>query len=271
MEKSDSIYLQNKRGQVTIFIIIAVLVVAGVVLFFVLSGGEEEPSTPSDTQISSPEGYMKTCMEEDIERSVRELGLNGGDIDDAPKKNFQFNNEPERKISYLCYTPSLYKTCNIMEPALISHLEEKIKNRIEENSLVSNCWDSLKESYSGQGYEVNAQYSDFQTDLVRDKLLINLTEVDLILKKADETIQKDKLEFDYMTKLYNNAFVANEIAIYQSQYGQFDEMSYMELHPTYDIQWEPAQNNTKMYTVKNEEGDEKFRFAIKSLVPSKNI
>ena len=76
----------KKKGQVTIFIIAAILIVAGIVIYFSL-GVNWEKSVPEDMRPIYD--YYISCIENEAEVGISELGANGGYID---KPDFEAGN-----------------------------------------------------------------------------------------------------------------------------------------------------------------------------------
>ena len=72
MRKSD------KKGQVTIFIILAIIIVAGVVLYFILQGGGKVELSPEMQPVYD---YYLSCVEEHARQGVGLLGEQGGYIE----------------------------------------------------------------------------------------------------------------------------------------------------------------------------------------------
>ncbi|MBM3247017.1 hypothetical protein FJZ17_00540 [Candidatus Pacearchaeota archaeon] len=70
--------MQQKRGQVTIFIIIAILIVAGIFLFFYVKNKTASltPTIPRDIQ--PVYDYLNDCFEEKVYSSIYEIGQFGG-------------------------------------------------------------------------------------------------------------------------------------------------------------------------------------------------
>jgi len=66
-----------KRGQLTIFIIVAILIVGAVVLFFVFRGGiqKEKPLNP---EVAPIQNFVQTCLDDSLEEVVFMVGENGG-------------------------------------------------------------------------------------------------------------------------------------------------------------------------------------------------
>src|SRR3989338_4569303 len=98
----------DKRGQITIFIIVGILVVSGVVLFFLYNsnllpeiGGRQE------TNVNA---FLNVCLEEKTKEAVEELSLRGGDLNPELHVEFKFMEEGVyRNISYLCYTENKFR------------------------------------------------------------------------------------------------------------------------------------------------------------------
>ena len=77
-----------KKGQVTIFIIIAVLIVAFAILIYIIY-----PDITTDTGFDSknPSAFIQSCLEEEIENNVERLSLQGGSL--APEHYIMYNDE----------------------------------------------------------------------------------------------------------------------------------------------------------------------------------
>lgn len=66
-----------KRGQITIFIIISILIIAIVALFFMFRGGigKKESVAP---EIAPIQNFVQKCLDESLEKVVFQVGENGG-------------------------------------------------------------------------------------------------------------------------------------------------------------------------------------------------
>jgi len=70
---------KNIRGQVTIFIILAIVIIAGVVGYFVFKG-MQKPSTP-EKQMQGAYDYYVSCLQDTARQGVKILGEQGGYIE----------------------------------------------------------------------------------------------------------------------------------------------------------------------------------------------
>src|SRR3989344_5267124 len=68
----------NKRAQLTIFIIIAILIVAVVALFFSLRGNLKLPGKPASPETAEIQNFVQECLDDSLEEVVFKVGENGG-------------------------------------------------------------------------------------------------------------------------------------------------------------------------------------------------
>ena len=85
----------SKKGQVTLFIIIAIVIVGLAVLLYQVI---PRTSTTASGGADNPQGILETCLKEHIEETVKTISLHGGSFD--PEHYFAYN---WVDIEYLCY------------------------------------------------------------------------------------------------------------------------------------------------------------------------
>ena len=71
--------MENKKGQVAIFIILAIVIVGGVIAYFSLKGNFLAPDVPAD--LKPAYDYYLSCLEATTEEGIVLLGEQGGRID----------------------------------------------------------------------------------------------------------------------------------------------------------------------------------------------
>ena len=162
---------EGKKGQVTIFIIIAILIVALGVLIY-LYYPEIKSSLNQETK--NPSGYIKNCIEEEIEDNTQTILLQGGDFV-VDKNNGYFykkeDNEEGRYVKYLCYTGDSFKACINQEPFLTEHIESEILNSIIYDA--EGCFDSLVKSYETRGYDVDLKNGTVSVKIIPSAISTN--------------------------------------------------------------------------------------------------
>ena len=127
---------KNRKGQLTIFIIIAMVIVAVGILIYSfwpqiksVLGGEA----------GNPQAFIQGCVEKEIEDAVEIISLQGGSVEPDSFYTYEGN-----KIEYLCYQNQGYASyCVVQQPFLKQHIESEIKNEIAD--AVESCFESMRE------------------------------------------------------------------------------------------------------------------------------
>lgn len=247
-------YQQNKRGQVTIFIILAILIIIAVAFIFFIN-----PSTQTTTPdaINNPSLFLETCMKEDIANVVENISLHGGTLN--PTNYVLFENQ---NVEYLCYTEEPYITCTVQRPLLKQHIEQEIEQALQ--SSAQSCIQSLKENFEDQGYTVNMQGSGIDVSLllktVNTKFLTNIT-----LTKENSQEYKE-LSVVLNNNLYELVSVATNILEWEATYGDAETTFYMDADANLKVEKRRFTDGTRVYILTNRETGKKFQFATKNLI-----
>ncbi|MFC1682121.1 hypothetical protein ACFL0X_00720 [Nanoarchaeota archaeon] len=254
----------EKRGQVTIFIIIAVVIVAAVVLFFVFRSGAV-PGIPGFGKDVNPETFLDECIEPEVREAVDMLSLRGGDLDSSLYKTFKFEAEGEfRNITYLCYNQNYYQACINQQPMLMSHLSDELKEYISNDVEV--CFDELVSGLEKQGNEVIVNNAnELEVDLLPGKIKVELDRK-ITLTKNNVAEEQESFEIIIPSKFYDLASVAHEIVNQETSFCNFDYLGFMAFYPEFEITKFKTGDSTTIYTVENKKTKERFRFAVRGCV-----
>ncbi len=254
--------INQRRGQVTMFIIVAAVIVVGVVLFFLIKN-EIIPGIGGGQEIN-PKSFLQVCVEDKIRESVELIAIQGGYVENKLNRSFKFSDEKSPgDISYLCYNQNNYLPCVNQEPMLIQHLKSEIKNSI--SNEIRSCFDDLTKNLQNKGYVVDATYRDFSVEMASGKVIINV-DASLTLTKSGETTNQNLFTITFLSKFYNLAIVAQEIVSQEAKYCNFEHLGYMLLYPQFDIDKFRTGDSTTIYTVTDRDSEERFRFAVRSCV-----
>lgn len=258
-----------KRGQATIFIIIGILVVAGIVLFFLLRGGSSEVS---DADLQDPNAFMKECTKDNVTRTLKTLGVKGGEFGPERKIRFKFTNDTytdgHKNISYTCYTGSYFSSCSNLRPLFIESLEEEIRNSVK--GSFRGCYESLEKAYKEENFELSGdsfEDENFFVELERGMLLVGLEDFSLSLKDKEGTRTVENIQASFDTRFHDVAMVANEITDQEARYCNFNIKGYTNLYSNFNIDKQRAPNQSWIYTVEHKDTSDVFRFAVRSCVP----
>ena len=244
---------KNNRGQVTIFIIIAIVIVVMGVLIFLFY---PQIKTGLGFEEKNPSAFIQACIEEEIENSVEKLSLQGGSIN--PEHYILYDNE---KIEYLCYTGDYYKTCIMQQPMLKQHIESEIKNEIKEEVKV--CFDSMKESYEKRGYSVNLRPGETNIELLPKRIISTFDYSLTLTKKDSETFDSFKVILN--NNLYELVSIVNSILNWESSYGDSETTIYMDYYPNLKVEKKKQSEGSTIYILTERDTENKFQFASRSV------
>jgi len=244
-----------KKAQVTIFIIIALIIVVSIAFILVIW---KKPKI-SISEEENPDSYIRKCTKDAVKETLEILMRQGGYV--SPTNFKIYNNE---KISYLCYTENYYERCKNQEPMLIEHLEKEITENIQPQILT--CFNSLKTELEKRGYVVSMKDINVSTELQPGKIHVKI-EREFTMAKNEESKTFKEFESYTISPIYNLALIALEISNEEAENCDFDYMAYNMIHNSYIIKKERAGDGyTKIYSIKEKSSEKQFQFAVRSCV-----
>jgi hypothetical protein len=251
----------NKRGQVTIFVIVAILIVGSAFLFFVLRG-DIKPSATGGNE-ANLNSFLDTCLEDTIEDKLNIVFAQGGNIDPTLSINFQFEGEEMTEITYLCYQENYYLPCVNQEPVFLTHLKDEIHTFIADE--VENCLDELEMDLEKEWEISNVHRGGFDVDFDSRNLIIDF-DYEITLSKNEESFTQKGLKVVVPTRAFQIAEVVQEIVSQEAKYCSFNKLGYMIIYPEWKIGRFVTGNSDKIYTIEHKKSHEKFKFATRGCV-----
>ncbi len=247
-----SIFSQ-KKGQLTIFIIAAILIVAfGAVIYFLF------PQVLVNFGIgtNNPQIFLQTCLEEEIEDAIEKISLQGGSLEPENTIMYQNNN-----IEYLCYTNQYYIPCVLQRPLLKLHIESEIKNAVKENAGL--CLDSLKDSFERKGFDVSFTRNEIEVELLPERVSVIFGN-DITLTKGDSQ-RYERLSIVFNNNLYELVGIANSILNWEATYGDAETTAYMFYYKDLKVEKLKQSDGSTIYILTNRDSGDKFQFASRSV------
>lgn len=251
MKKSVRFRGYNRKGQVAIFIIVAIVIAAviiGVIFYPRLKFSAQEAF--------NPERYMRDCIEPGIKPVMEKLNAQGGYMN---PEGFILMNDV--KVKYLCYTSEFYKTCMVQQPALVSHYEQELQKEI--SPRVKQCFSNLKDEYERQGYSVSAGQEKVSLEIVPQAVKINVVAPMTVTKDVSQTFNELNIKID--SEMYLLLSTAVSIIDFESVYGDSETTLYIRYYPDLKIEKSKLSDGSKIYRVSNVVSNENFTFASRSL------
>ena len=240
-----------KKGQVTIFIVVGVVLVVGIVVVLLLMRGVDFEA-PTDL---GPREMVAKCVEDAVEISVGKVLVGGGEV--VPSQSIMYDGE---EWNYLCYQADYYQGCYNIHPMLESLIEEEI--RADSLDEVQGCFDAMAVDFENRGYDVSGEASSYSIDLLPGF-------VDIILEKKVDVVKGEVSQsFEnfngrVVSAIYDLVQVARDVVNSESQYCHFEYNGYMLLYPRHDIR-RIDYSDSKMYRLIDRRSGDEFKFAVRS-------
>jgi len=254
--RSDILFNNNlvmpKRSQVTIFIILALILVVGIVLIFVLI---KKPEIQIE-DVKNPQAYIESCTHDAVEEAIDILSEQGGDI--SPKGSTMFRG---KNITYLCYNANYYAPCINQRPLLIEHIQDEITNYI--TPKVENCFQSLKKELEKKNYIVEIGEMELKTELQTEQVSVNINR-DFKMSNRDTTREFKNFKMNLVYPIYEMLKVAMKITNQEAEFCNFDILSFMIFYPEYDVSKFRPGNSDVIYQIRDKTTNQEFKFAIRS-------
>jgi len=175
----------KKKGQVTIFIIIAIILIAAVALYFVLRDKISVDKIP--TEVEPVYINIISCLEETATEGVEYLALHGGYYE-VPKS---------LSIAYFAEDiPYYYLNSKTYVPS-VERVEGELENYI--HNYLSNCLNFG--GFKDQGYEIREEDLLVSINIKEDKIKTKLDYPVTITKgKSTKRLRKFEVEIDSNVK-----------------------------------------------------------------------
>jgi len=248
----------NKRGQVTIFVIVAVLAVVLILMFFLLRGTIKEKTNISFTS-KSPNQQLAECVSEHIDEASKIIIQNNGYLEKTDyKKSIEFEYE---LLPYLCYTEAFRTRCETQEPILISHLKDELYEYLD--NRINECFVSLKNDLESDGFIITVdEQKRFEVELMPRKIEVKI-EKNMKFKKTGEQTSFDKITISSVSPLYDMALVVLRIVNEEARWVNSEYLNIMRANTWVEINKMTLGNDNEVYEVIDTKTGSRWRFAIK--------
>jgi hypothetical protein len=248
--------IQKKRGQVTVFIILAICIFIVLMLLFT-----KKSDITAIFSKESPVNQIQKCIEDSGIQAKEIISMQGGSID--PKNYYLYDGN---KVDYVCYSNEYYKNCVMQKPLLKNSVEKEIKSYVEKN--VVDCTEAIKSSLQSKGYSVYMKTPPVvDVELIPGNIVIN-TELDLELTKGETQTYKN-IKTEINSNLYEFVMVTSSIQNWEARYGDSETLNYMFYYPELKVEKKATSDGTRVYILTNRDSKDKFMFATRSVaIPS---
>ncbi len=244
----------EKRGQVAIFVIIAiVIVVAGILVYMFLPQARNLISGEV-----TPTEFIQRCVEDEVQRGVEILSKQGGYLEPEGYIMYQDN-----KVKYLCYTAQYYLPCKVQQPLIKRHFERELEGMIA--AKTAECLSEMKRNYESRGFEVDGgDESSVGVDIIPGVMNI-LVSAPMTISRGGDVQRFNSFNVNYPSRLYEILAISHSIIDFEATLGDTSTDLYYAYYPNLVIYKNKLGDGTTIYKVRDVTTREEFNFASRSL------
>lgn len=243
----------DKRGQVSIFVIVAIVIVAIILIFYVYQRGGLKSIQTGD---ENPRAYFENCLKPEFESAISDLSSKGGYSE--PLGFIVYNGT---KVPYLCYTSEYFKTCVVQQANIQGNFEKELNKILGEKA--EECASNLKQDYESKGYRVSRQKASVNVSFIPGKMNVEVISPMTLSKDTSRTY--GKFDIEYKNEMYDIMAIATSIVDFESTYGDSETTLYINYYPDISIQKTQLSEGSTIYKVRNVVTNDAFTFASRSL------
>jgi len=252
----------DKRGQITIFVIIGIVVVALIVLL--LAFRKEIIPTSATTEnlngiMDDIRDHIAECIEESAEGPLERIALQGGYLV-VPAGSYRLWND--NTVSFLCYNQEDTERCMnrlLTREKMEEQLSEAVKQELASCIDIQGFSSGIIKTFD----VVISQPMKLTTSIMKDQVLFELNyPVTLKSKSSDNIVTEKEFSVPVEVPLGELYEVVLDIIDAETSIGRFDTLTYMLAKMSRYTIYLDKPYPDKIYQIKLRDGDYTFQFAV---------
>jgi hypothetical protein len=245
------IKLENKKGQMTIWVIIAAILLGSILLYLYT-----ERSTFSLTRENTdPKPYIERCARQHIDEAITKMLPQGGFIE---PKNFKWEDGIKRE--FLCRHAGYYRACINQHPMYLNDLKDEIKNYIRPE--IEQCFNNLRDELAKNKETMKMGVLNVSVEIMPSRVRANIVR-NVTIGTGDESVIIEDFDAEILSPLYELANVAIEITNEEVRHCYFEYTTYDLMHPNIKITRNVKSDSTKIYSVEDKDTLKELTFAVR--------
>jgi hypothetical protein len=247
--------IKSKNAQITLLVLIAIVIVAGIILTAVLMKKPETKILPEE----NPQAFIQQCISEQLSKDEADLIY----VNLYPNRTYNTITYRGISVPYLCSVSQFYIPCINQEPMLMGYVEKYLQNKTQINA--EKCFVELVEKLKAKEYNVEETPLELKLELVNGAINIEINKK-ITTKKATEIKVYNKFSSTILSPLYRLIDTARNIINYESTMCEFDQVNWELYYRDIQIDKFSASDQTKVYTLTDKNGGKSINFAVKTCV-----
>jgi len=241
-----------KRGQISIFVIVGILLIGSIILFFLVYQNRE--IGVGFEKGFDAESFMERCIRENAENKLEIMLPQGGFLEPSDYIMFE-----DTKVSYLCKNINFYEPCISQYPVYITELQNEIEQVLRED--VEICFANLETELEDRGFSSSGE--DFEIEAILKPGILEVFVFRNYIIDGAESYNYEYFSANIKTNFYDLAVIASEIAKQEAKYCYFEYNGFMILYPSFNIYKFTTSDSSEIYTLEYKDSGDKMNIAIR--------
>lgn len=252
------IFQLKKKGQVTIFIIIAILIVGAIITLFYLTSSPDKKINPQ----TNPQYFVEDCLFKEISKSIEKILPQGGIIN--PNPSLLFN---ETNVQFHCYVEEEKQQCEILEPMLKEKIEQEII--LDTQSKINSCLNKLEDSFDN--YDYSAGPTEYLVKISPNEITGTINKK-ITIAKDGQTQEFTTFASTQYSPIFDFILIANQIMRKEStcvcgeETCGADVVAISKMNNDYELELFVTGKNEKIYTIRDTKNKQEFNFAVRNCI-----
>lgn len=249
-----------KRGQVAIWVILAIVLVGTILLFLFFRNGSETVGVIDRATPTEATEFIRDCAGDNVIETVDLMLPRGGFV--QPKNFVRFDGTD---IEYLCQTTQYYEPCVQQHPVLLKEMEKEIGERVY--NKIDECFDEMQREFSKRHAKISyLSPLEVGVRIVPGKIVLDLDR-DAVIENENGKQTVKNFEVSFSNAAFELANIGLEIAAQQAKYCYFETAGYSLTYPRYRVTlYNGMPDSSKIYTINDSRTNQFMRIAVKSCV-----
>jgi len=245
----EGFFKRDKRGQITLFVIIAIVAVALILVSLLWI-------RPTYFSKNEKAFDFDSCLLNAFEEEMVILGKQGG----FDKPEFYYMHDGDM-FPYLCYTNLYYLKCVVQKPLLIEHFQSELRKRTIDK--VNTCFDSYADEFRERGYDVSSGDLKLDYEIVPQAVYAKVNIPVSVEKEDKQNYEEFKVKLN--SNVYETLMIATSIIQYEALMGDSSSDSLRFFNPDFGINKITESDGTTLYIIQDKKTKFQFQFASRSM------
>ena len=242
----------EKRGQVTLFIILAIVIFASIFSFIFWVKPTMDSSKGANLNFDS-------CVKEIVLDGVSNLAITGGFKD--PGLSVTYKNQ---EIPYYIYTSQYLETGTTQVPFPTQQFEEELSSYVYEG--VNLCYKNSVNKLEKLGYSVTKGDVELQLTILPESIDVLIQAPTIIESKQFEEIDVKVPSDIYGILEMAHTIMNRELERNKNNVLSVDTTDLMRIYQNYIITSVYNSDSTRIYSIKDTNYNIEYKFAVRSTV-----